>query len=72
MMRFVQAISVYGKGLLRLLNTVYPVLPCPIMHVTTDRHLRGITRAGHKGWAPSKSTKLRLEQVGHSRLASEL
>ena len=30
----------------------YPVLPCPIIHVTMDRHLRGITR----GWAPSKST----------------
>ena len=44
--------------LLRLLNTIYPVLPCPMKHVTTDRHRRGIIRVG-----PLEKYILRLEPL---------
>ena len=45
MMRFVQAISVHGKVASSAQHHL-PRLPCPIFHVTADRHLRVITRVG--------------------------
>ena len=66
MMRFVQAISVHGKVASSAQRSL-PRLAMSIVHATTDRHLRGITRVG-----PLKMYILRLEQAGHSRLSSEL
>ena len=42
---FAQAIAAHGK-VVHLPNTFYFALPCPVAHVTMERHLHGIPRDG--------------------------
>ena len=42
---FAQAIPAHGK-VVHLPNTFFFALPCPVTHVTMERHLHGIPRDG--------------------------